>query len=805
MTALPPAGAPSRTGSAALHYIRLGWHVLPVHGIKDGRCTCGNAGCSSPGKHPMTASGVKDASADEKQILEWWTRWPNANVAIATGPSGLLVLDVDPKNGGEDGLKQLLRKEGEGILATLRVKTGSGGLHAYYKRSLPLRNSAGTLGPGLDTRGEGGFVVAPPSQHYSGNEYTWAQGQFPGETPLIEVPAGLADKLLAPHVGPTPAVGGLIIEGGRNQALTRMAGAQQRQGMPREAILKALLETNRISCRPPLPEREVYNIVDSITRYKPTRTAGDALIQAGRHDVGNGQRLVGLYGSYFRHVHEWGYVVWDGKRWSQDKSGAMDRFAKQTAQQLLQAAATLQDEKAQAALTKHALDSQSAGKIKASIEMARSEPGVNLFVEDFDTNPDLLNVANGILNLKTGDLAPHDPDAYMTRLADVEYDGNAVCPRFLQFIQEITLNDPALAEYLQRAIGYSLTGHTTEQCLFFCFGDGANGKSTLLEVVRSILGDYAMSLGFEAFLASKNNNPEQHLARLPGRRFVTAIEAGEGRSFNEEMVKMATGEDAITARELYKSPFDFTMRAKIWLGANDKPTIKGANNGIWRRFHVIPFQAHYPPGHPSRDPDLKEKLDSELPGIVAWAVRGAIKWYTDGLQPPAAVASALEEYKAENDLVGRFIEECCTVGAGLTEKAGGLLEAYNDWAKRTNERELNANLLGRRLGKYRAGLLKREKDPQGHVIWRGVCIGAGIPTGALYQGDRIQVIYRIVKDLAAKPEASSYRYAMEDDVLKEAGVNGINPEDALRALKQLQRDNTIYCRGGSGTYAPLNP
>lgn len=798
---IPLGGAPTRTGSAALHYARLGWHVLPVHGIAQGACTCRHAACTSPGKHPLTANGVKDATTDAAQIEEWWTKWPDANVAIATGPSLLLVLDVDPKNGGEAGLRELLKQQGEGILATLRVKTGSGGLHAYYKRSLPLRNSAGTLGQGLDTRGEGGFVVAPPSKHYSGNEYTWAQGQFPGETALLEVPTGLADRLLAPHVGPTPTSGGVIIEGGRNQALTRMAGAQQRQGMPREAILKALLETNRLSCRPPLPEREVYNIVDSITRYKPTHTAGDALIQAGKHDVGNGQRLVSLYGSYFRHVHEWGYLVWDGKRWSQDKSGAMDRFAKQTMQALLQAAATIQDEKAQKDLAHHATSSQSAGRIKASLEMARSEPGVNLFVEDFDTNPDKLNVANGILDLKTGDLTPHDPDAYMTRLADVEYDRNATCPRWLQFMEEITLGNQALAEYLQRGAGYSLTGHTTEQVLFFCFGDGANGKSTFLETIRSILGDYAMNLGFEAFLASKNNNPEQHLARLPGRRMVTAIEAGEGRSFNEEMVKMATGEDAITARELYKAPFDFTMRAKIWLGANDKPTIKGANTGIWRRFHVIPWQAHYPPGHPKRDPALKEKLLAELPGILAWLVRGSIKWYTDGLQVPPQVSEALEEYKAENDLVGRFVDEFCTVGSGLDCKAGQLLEAYNDWAKRSNERELNSNLLGRRLAKYRAGLLKRDKDAQGHVVWRGLCVGVGVPTGPLYQGDRMQILLRIVRD---RSKENAYGYVMEDDVLKEAGVNGINSEEALRALKQLQRDSTIYCRGGSGTYAPLN-
>lgn len=437
------------------------------------------------------------------------------------------------------------------------------------------------------------------------------------------------------------------------------------------------------------------------------------------NDLGNARRLVQEHGHKFRHVHEWGYLVYDGRRWDRDNIGAINRYAKHVVQGYLEEANRLdpRDETAQL-LVKHHSRSAAAARINAMVDLARSEPGISLRPGDFDRVPHHLNTITGVVDLRTGDLDPHAAEQFHTRLIDVPYDPDADCGLWEHFLETMTLGDRALLDYLHAAVGYSLTGEVSEQCLFFLYGDGANGKSTFLEAVRSILGDYGGILSFETLLASKNNNAETSLAGLPGRRFVTGSESGESRRFNEELVKALTGGDMIRARHMYHEAFEFRPTAKIWLAANHRPGIHGADEGIWRRFHLVPCQADIPKER--RDPKLLTRLMEERAGILAWAVRGAQRWYAEGLRLPGIMTEALAEYRRENDVLSEFLADCCQLHADEHASSSAILRAYNAWAKQNHERPLTQRALGDKLRKHRGGLLRRERDVAGRVIWRGL-------------------------------------------------------------------------------------
>lgn len=802
--------APAPDDHPAIAYARRGWHVLPLHDVTSGRCSCGLQDCKSPGKHPRTATGVKEASADPAQIQQWLAAWPTMNIGIATGPSGLYVLDEDPKHGGDAALLDLIKRHGDGIMASPRVRTGGGGGHVYYdRRGLDLHNTAGALGPGLDTRGVGGYVVAPPSLHASGRRYEWATGASPNEVPLLEVPAKLVADLQRPRGAAAP-VPETIVTGGRNHHLTSMAGSMQRRGMTREAILAALQIENATRCKPPLAARELDQVVRSVTSY-PKGPVPDAIVDAGETDVGNAQRFAALHGTIVRYVTEWGFLVWDGRRWRRNRDVVMRALAEKTSDAVKAAAAQVQDDDRRKALLKWGKTSSNLNRLESMIKLAASQPGIEAFVEEFDAHDDLLNVRNGVIDLTTGELRPHDPNLYLTGFVDIDYDPDAACERWLQFVRDCCLGDMELVAYLQRAAGYTLTGHTKEHVLFFLFGDGRNGKSTFVKLIGELLGELATPTGFETFLASRDAKTQNALAPLVGKRMVVATEAPEGRSFNEEAIKQATGGDRLRAEFKYKDSFEFTPKFKIWLAANDKPHIRGVNEGIWERLHLVPFQNHVLKH--KRDKDLERRLRAELPGILAWAVRGAKDWYTSGLQPPAKVLEAVEDYRQDNDVVGRWIEECCTVHEDLATPAGELHANCNAWLASIHEKEMTQTAFGRRLAKYRAQLLKRDKDTKtGRVVWLGIAVGKNIqpantqvrlgqaaaPAPLAAQQDRIDFVSGTIADLARK----SNGFCHHADVAAAYAETGADPSGLKWALDELQRTGKILVRG-DGRYAPV--
>jgi putative DNA primase/helicase len=423
----------------------------------------------------------------------------------------------------------------------------------------------------------------------------------------------------------------------------------------------------------------------------------DYTVQPLRTDTGNGTIFARLYGDSIRYSYELKkWFVWDGKRWVIDSTGEIQGKAKKATNKIWQAADKFTDQDRRDAWKKHALRSESAYRIDAMVKLAQSEPGIAVTPEKLDAGLWSLNVENGTLDLRTGELRPHNRKELITKIAPVIYDDNAKCPSWEKFLSEIMSGSDDLIRFLQKAIGYSLTGSVTEQIFFILFGTGANGKSTFINTILHLLGDYALQTATETLLAKKHGNGiPNDVARLKGARFVASVEAEEGRHLAEALVKQLTGGDKITARYLYGEFFQFDPTFKIFLSVNHKPVIKGADHGIWRRIRLIPFNVTFPPE--KRDANLSTKLEAELPGILRWAVEGCLLWQKEGLEPPRAVKDATKDYRAEMDIVGEFIAECCEVDGGAKTPFKDLSKKYDDWSLKNGDPSPDKNEFARAL------------------------------------------------------------------------------------------------------------
>jgi len=413
-------------------------------------------------------------------------------------------------------------------------------------------------------------------------------------------------------------------------------------------------------------------------------------------DLGNARRLVKRHGQDLRYCYPWDrWLVWDSTRWTFDTSGEVYRRAKETIKSIYAEASEAEDPREREQLAKHAMRSESDARIRAMINLAQSEPGIPVLPDDFDADPWALNVQNGVLDLRTMELSPHSREALMTKLIPVPYDPEAKCLRWTEFLDRIMGGNVALISYLQRVVGYTLTGDTREQCLFMLYGTGANGKSTFLETLKALFGDYGQQADFSTFLQSRDDRVRNDIARLMGRRFVAAIEADAGRRLAEVLVKQLTGGDTVTARFLFREFFEFKPTFKIFLAANTKPTIRGQDHGIWRRIRLIPFEVTIP--KEEQDRELPEKLKDELPGILAWAVRGCQEWQRLGLCEPGEVLQATDKYRKDMDVLAAFIDECCVIRRTVSVSSKALYDEYVKWCEENAEEPLTARVFGLRL------------------------------------------------------------------------------------------------------------
>jgi putative DNA primase/helicase len=563
-----------------------------------------------------------------------------------------------------------------------------------------IKNSASKLGAGLDVRGDGGYVVAAPSNHASGGRYEWLFS--PVEQEPTEVPAWLlalmkqTPRTRRAQTSLPIADECAIPEGQRNSALASIAGHLRRQGAEEAEIVEALLRINQERCFPPLPEAEVEAIARSITRYP----AGGE-----RHkltEYGNAERLIDRHGDDLRFSSGLGWLVWDGARWRRDEDGEAVRRMKDTIRAEWATIPNVLDFDERMAIVRFLTRSESIRGLKAGLEVAQSERAFVVATDDLDADPWLLTVENGTLDLQTGKLRPARREDLITRMANAAYVPGAKSELWEQFLRTVTGEDDALRSFLQRAVGYSLTGFISEEVLFFCHGPAASGKSTFLEAIKGVAGEHALTTDFETLLKKPGGSGVRNdIARLAGARIVIGVEVDEGRSLAEGLIKQLTGGDRISARLLYKEYFEFTPRFTLWLAANDRPYVRESDTGMWRRILQLPFTQVVPEAE--RDPSLKHQLKNDpdvRSAILAWAIEGALRWQRDGLLVPDRVRAYTEEYRAEVDPLTDFFEESVVFEANGRTNRARLREVYASWAERSGERALSdkalANALRRR-------------------------------------------------------------------------------------------------------------
>jgi putative DNA primase/helicase len=624
----------------------------------------------------------------------------------------------------------------------------SPGLEHREFAGIPKTASEGTV---LELRSTDHQTVVEPSVHPSGEHYRWSRsGLEPLEIDsedLTRAARRLAvAALIACHLPESKEREG---SGGRYHYALALAGYLLRhQEGPEdvEELLKAAwdakgwhgIERHRKSSYAGI-ERAVRDTAKKLRRGDPA-TGGRALegmvqglprkiaeflgwerftLREGRGvylctDTGNAERLADRHGAKLRYCYPWGkWLVYDGVRWRVDDRGVVVRLAKETARSIFEEAKETPSDAAANQLGKWAISSLSESKLRAMISLAQSEPGIPVLPEELDASPSLLNVLNGTIDLRTGKLREHRRGDLITRVAPVEYEPGATAPTWEAFLEEV-LPGKELRAFVQRAVGYSATGDTSEQCMFINHGGGANGKSTFQEALSAALGEYAMRTPTEMLLAKRSDGVPNDVARLKGARFVSASETEEGRRLAESRIKDLTGQDTITARFMKAEWFDFVPTHKLWISTNHKPEVRGTDAAIWRRIRLVPWTVSIAPAE--QDKKLPEKLRSELPGILAWVVRGCLEWRRKGLQAPEEVRQATGDYRSEMDVLATFLEECCILRSDAMAFAKNLYIAYKEWCEANGEPIEKQRRFGMRLTER--GL--RRQKVGGVYRWYGI-------------------------------------------------------------------------------------
>lgn len=440
-------------------------------------------------------------------------------------------------------------------------------------------------------------------------------------------------------------------------------------------------------------DQVIDNIVALIDQRDTTTEDGIALEFARTHQG----TLVWVQG--------WGrWLQFDGARWRADRTiSVMD-----LARKLCRECAACDDD------GKKAKVMRSAATIAAVERLARCDRRLAEVPESFDVDPWKLNTPGGVVDLSTGAIALHDPKDLMTKVTSVAPGGS--CPAWLTFLGQITGGNEDLMAFLQRVVGYALTGSVVEHALFFFYGAGGNGKSVFLALLKYVFGDYAGSAAMDTFTASKGDRHPADLAALRGARLVTASETEQGRRWDEARLKALTGGDAITARFMRGDFFTFDPTFTILVAGNHKPQLRSVDQAIRRRLHLVPFTVTIPAE--DRDPDLAEKLKAEAGGILQWAIEGCLAWQISGLNPPAAVLDATSEYLEDQDAFQAWIEDCCTVDADRWELASTLYESWRNWAERAGEFVVSLKQFTERLDA--AGFDKRKTN--GVKRRMGLCV-----------------------------------------------------------------------------------
>lgn len=652
----------------------------------------------------------------------------------------VLIFCVDLDDHGDDGgtvhLSQGLARFFGAAPLTFTSKGGKG-LHGFYRLAEPMDAEAFVAWVkawGFNRQGEPevfpkttkntqAWLPNEPNEHggdaYVSGDFASCVVQRLPEAPSVRLSTGTLRFLK-----------GLVQQPGRNEALNRAAFELGQKRVPRgEAWRLCQLGARLCGLEGEEPQQTQVTFdsgytagsaqpVSSSSALEPPGEGGEAaLLNAGdlplrRLDgIGNGERFIDHFGRIVRYSYELDrWLVWTGKRWSLDSQAQVEALAKKTARLILkEAQVAVQRDRDQGksddeiAATernyrKHYLAAARVSGVRDTLKMAQSERGVSVAISQIDARPMLLNVANGTIDLSTGQLHPHRRRDGLTKITPVAFNPEAGAPRWEAFLHRIFDGDEELMAFIRKAVGYSLTGDVSEQCLFFLYGSGQNGKSVFIQTLLHVLGEYAQKAPTEMIMKQERASPggaTPDMARLRGVRFAVAAELEENQRMGEARVKDLTGADRIVARPLYREPIEFDPTHKLWIYGNHKPTIRGTDDGIWRRIRLIPFTVTIP--EHEKDPDLVRKLEQEREGVLAWAVRGCLAWQRDGLGMPAAVAEATNAYRQESDRLAAFLDECCVVEEYARVGKNELYAVYEAWCRDSGEFPVSKKKLGQQL------------------------------------------------------------------------------------------------------------
>jgi putative DNA primase/helicase len=691
-------------------------------------------------KQPSVTGGFYAATDNPETIRAWSESGQLKNVGIATGAlSGICVTDADT----EEARDRLRAEYGPETVTSAR------GAHWYWKHP-GQKVASKPLGGGVDSKADGGYVIAPPS---TGKK--WTNG-IP--TNLRIIPKALLPTTKAP----TSAAGAIPEEhfeaavrvlaenypapGDQYEAGRHLAGYLMGNGVSEEDAYNLMLEA--LARAGGIDKDAAYNIgrVTSTTAQK---------LQAGEHvtggpsleeycqglprkialalawksksypwsDPGNAERFVDLHGKDYRYVQEWSsWARYDGRRWVQTYQAPIAWAMVDTLRVMHAQAAeiTNTDEKlgpTRETMQKFARASENGSRIDAAVKLARGR--LSMSVEEFDTDPYLLNVANGTLDLRTGKLKAHNRDDLITMMAPVEFDPTAKAPRFRKFLKQ-TLVDDELIAFVQRFLGYSLTGTTKERTMAVLHGVGKNGKSTLVELFQDLLGDYSSVTAPNVIMKQKFSDPtgQYALAELKGKRFVSVSETKRGVELEESTVKQITGNDTISARAPYGKPFAYRPQFKLWMSTNHKPEIPDGSEAIWDRLRLIPFTKRF--DGKKADPDLSDKLREELAGVLAWAVEGVVAWRAQGLGTSKVVEAATQKYRSETDVLDRFFDDECEFGPKKRVSKKDLFDAWERWCDAEGADAGTQTAFTRTVGERGVVRNFAEGKVEGVRVWRGI-------------------------------------------------------------------------------------
>jgi len=441
-------------------------------------------------------------------------------------------------------------------------------------------------------------------------------------------------------------------------------------------------------------------------------------------DVGNAERFATANNGMLRYCPDnktW--YVWTGAYWREDKTQEVLLRAKAVAKSIA-TEYTGDNSDTQTQYLRHARRSESLKALEAMIRLAQAESDMVMALESMNRDHWLLNTLSGTIDLRTGSIRSYIKDDNITLMAPVAYDAGADFGLWDEFLLRV-MPDDADREFLQRAVGYSLTGSCREEVMFFIHGRGRNGKSTFVNILLDMLGPYAGQANPDAFLVRRSDGPRNDLYNLFGKRFVAASEATDESKFNDTLIKQVTGRDVVTVNPKFKDEFSYLPTWKLWFTANHRPALHTVDSAIAARVLLIPFTICVPAG--ARDPRLRDRITSdpaERSRVLTWAVEGASKWLADRLQVSKSVRNATMHYLKEQDVVGQFIVDCCTLHPDAVVTKGMLYQAFSGYCKRSGITPCcSITTFGNRLVEATDNTLRSTRH-RGDWVWFGITLTA---------------------------------------------------------------------------------